>query len=58
MKRFPRDCEKDCKYYHEYDMSVDDYTAQCFLLKAGCDLCDEEYCLLLCPLPECEEEND
>lgn len=53
--RFPKDCwEKNCPHFHVYDMSIDDLRCICNLLKMGCDACDENWSLLLCPLPNGE----
>lgn len=50
MERFPKDCwEKNCPHFHVWDMSVDDLCCACDLLHRQCDVCDEDYSLLLCP---------
>lgn len=61
MNRFPKDCwDKKCDHFHVLDMSVDDLLCWCDVLKVQCDACDEDFCFLLCPLPEPpkEEENE
>lgn len=57
MKRFPNDCTKDCPHYSEYDLSIDDLVGSCALLQRSCDLCEGDFCFLLCPLKE-EDSND
>ena len=53
MSKFPRDCwEKQCQYFHCYDMNIDDFTCFCDLLKIQCDECDEDYCNIACPIKE------
>lgn len=47
---FPRDCTNECKYYRTYDLSIDDLVGVCRLLKRECDLCDQDYSFLICPL--------
>ena len=54
MKRFPKDCNKNCPYYNEYDLSIDDLVGQCLFLEVACDLCDSEFSYILCPLKESE----
>lgn len=50
MDRFPKDCwKKNCKHFHVTDMSIDDLVCACDILKAECDACDEDFCILLCP---------
>lgn len=56
MKRFPKDCTYTCEHYSEYDLSIDDLVGCCSLLKSKCDLCDEDFCFLLCPLEESKNE--
>ena len=55
--RFPKDCDKNCSHYSQYDMSIDDYVATCGLLKMECDLCDQEFNFTLCPLYNTESED-
>lgn len=51
MTRFPKDCwTKNCEYFEARDMSVDDYCCLCRLIGTECDACDEDICMLLCPL--------
>ena len=52
MKRFPKDCDKNCEYFSCYDLSVDDLVAVCSLLMGRCDLCEQDYCYVICPLEE------
>lgn len=50
MKRFPKDCNKECQYIRCFDLSVDDLVIECSLMNVSCDLCDEDYSYLKCPL--------
>ena len=52
IKLFPKDCDVNCRYYSTYDLNVDDYVATCELLNSECDLCDQQYSFLVCPLKE------
>ncbi len=53
-KKFPKDCERDCPHYHSWDMSVDDWTNACDLLKVQIDDCDMDFKWMYCPLAEQE----
>ena len=53
-KKFPKDCERDCPHYHAWDMSVDDWTNACDLLKVQIDDCDMDFNWMYCPLAEQE----
>ena len=57
-KKFPKDCTRDCPHYHAWDMSVDDWTNVCDLLKVQIDDCDMDFNWMYCPLKEKEEEHD
>lgn len=51
--RFPKDCwKKKCPHFKAWDMSIDDLCCYCDLLEVQCDACDEDYCLILCPIKE------
>lgn len=51
MKKFPLDCPRDCPYLHSWDMSIDDWTNICDLLKMQIDDCDMNFMFLpICPL--------
>ena len=53
MSRFPKDCwDKECPYFHYWDMNVDDLTCFCDKLKKQIDACDEDWCFYICPLEE------
>ena len=57
-KQFPRDCTKDCPYYHYWDMSIDDYTNVCDKLEVQVDDMDAYgvfYIPLVCPLDATKE---
>ena len=53
-KKFPKDCTRDCPHYHSWDMSVDDWTNVCDLLKVQIDDCDMDFNWMYCPLAEQE----
>ena len=53
-KKFPKDCPRDCPHYHAWDMSVDDWTNACDLLKVQIDDCDMDFKWMYCPLVEQE----
>ena len=53
-KKFPQDCNRKCPHYHTWDMSVDDWTNVCDLLKAQIDDCDMDFQWMYCPLKEGE----
>ena len=51
IKLFPTDCNLDCKYYSEYDLSIDDIVCCCNLLGIEIDACDTALSILpICPL--------
>lgn len=54
--KFPKDCTRDCPHYHSWDMSVDDWTNVCDLLKVQIDDCDTDFNWMYCPLAEPPEE--
>ena len=55
-RRFPKDCwGKKCPHFRVRDLSVDDLACTCDILNVECDACDEDFCFLLCPMPEEEE---
>lgn len=59
-KTFPKDCTKECPYYHSWDLSIDDYTNVCDKLHVQVDDCDAYgpfYVPILCPLDEKEEKE-
>ena len=58
IKTFPRDCTKKCPHYKTWDMSVDDWTSYCDLLKEQVDDCDEDYIRFRCPLDSAGEYAD
>lgn len=49
-KRFPNDCTRECEHYVTWDMSVDDWTNVCLLLKMQVDDSDMDYINFPCPL--------
>ena len=53
-KKFPKDCTRDCPHYQSWDMSVDDWTNVCDLLKVQIDDCDMDFNWMYCPLEEQE----
>ena len=57
MKVFPKDCEYNCPHLRRWDMSIDDWTSTCTLLKIQIDDCDRDYNFRLCPLTEIKEGN-
>lgn len=50
MKCFPLDCTTECPHYKTWDMSVDDWTSVCDILKVQVDDCDGDYIRYRCPL--------
>ncbi len=57
-KRFPTGCTRECPYYHAWDMSIDDWTNYCDLLKVQIDDCDIEYTFRpVCPLEGVENDG-
>ena len=60
-KTFPKNCTKECPYYHGWDLSVDDYTNVCDKLHVQVDDCDAYgpfYVPILCPLDEKEDRSE
>ena len=56
MIRFPIDCPNDCPHHKQWDLSVDDYTHYCDLLKVQMDEFDYGFApFLVCPK---EEESE
>ena len=56
-KQFPKDCTKDCPYYHCWDLSIDDYTNVCDKLGVQVDDMDAYsifYIPMICPLDSIE----
>jgi len=51
-KKFPKDCDRNCPHYHAWDMSVDDWTNACDLLKVQIDDCDMDFQWMYCPLKD------
>lgn len=49
-RRFPKDCFKGCPNYSEYDISIDDIVCYCSLLRRQCDMCDQDFSFVLCPI--------
>jgi len=47
---FPNDCPIECPHFRRWDMSVDDYTNICMLLKMQIDDCDSDFLKHKCPL--------
>ena len=52
IKTFPMDCTTECPHYKTWDMSVDDWTSYCDILKEQVDDCDGDYIRFRCPLEE------
>jgi len=52
IKTFPLDCTMDCLHYKRWDMSIDDWTSYCDLLKELVDDCDVDIISYRCPLEE------
>lgn len=46
---FPRDCSRRCPHFRTWDMSIDDWTSVCDLLKIQVDDCDMDYKYEICP---------
>ena len=58
IKTFPMDCTTECPHYKIWDMSVDDWTSYCDILKEQVDDCDSDYIRFRCPLEkECVHEK-
>lgn len=61
-KYFPKDCTKDCPYFHCWDLSIDDYTNVCDKLGVQVDDMDAYgpfYIPLFCPIEkEGERANE
>ena len=56
--KFPKDCQKNCPHFHTWDMSVDDWTCVCDLLKMQIDDCDMDFKWAYCPLKDVERIMD
>ena len=57
--RFPKDCHgKNCPHFYAWDLNVDDITCTCDLLNVQCDVYDEDFCYLLCPLDSDQKHCD
>ena len=56
-KRFHRDCTKECPHFHTWDLSIDDWTNVCDLLKVQIDDCDMDFNWMYCPLKEGENDE-
>ena len=50
MKCFPLDCTTECPHFKTWDMSIDDWTSVCDILKVQVDDCDGDYIRYRCPL--------
>ena len=50
MKYFPLDCTTECPHYKTWNMSVDNWTSVCDILKVQVDDCDGVYIRYRCPL--------
>jgi hypothetical protein len=53
MKKFPVDCDKNCPYLRQWDLSIDDWTNVCIKLNKQIDDMDAygfNAGLPLCPL--------
>ncbi len=50
MKCFPLDCTTECPHFKTWDLSVDDWTSICDILKVQVDDCDGDYIRYRCPL--------
>lgn len=57
MKCFPLDCTMECPHYKTWDMSVDDWTSYCDLLKVQVDDCVGWVNRHLCPLESERKEE-
>ena len=57
-KKFPQDCTTKCPYFRTWDLSIDDWTCVCDLLKVQVDECDMDFAWIYCPLKEDENNND
>lgn len=59
MKRFPKDCPRDCPHFHCWDLNIDDYTNVCDLMNIQIDDYDIGYFngafLPICPLEDIGE---
>ena len=56
--RFPRDCwTKKCPHFTFWDLSVDDLTCHCDLLKCQIDACDEDFVFRPCPLEDKKDDK-
>ena len=50
MKCFPLDCTTECPHYKTWDLSIDDWTSVCDILKVQVDDCDGDIIRYRCPL--------
>lgn len=50
MKCFPLDCTPKCPHLRTWDMSIDDWTSVCDILKVQVDDCDGYIIRYRCPL--------
>lgn len=55
-KRFPQDCTTECPHFRTWDLSIDDWTCVCDLLKVQVDECDMDFAWMYCPLKEGESD--
>ena len=55
MIKFPIDCPLDCTHMKEWDMSIDDWTYKCDILKIQIDGCDTFF---KSSLPNCPIETE
>lgn len=50
VKCFPDDCN-GCKFFHAYDMSIDDWVVSCKKLNVQMDECDTDFMpKMQCPM--------
>lgn len=47
--KFPHDCPHDCPHLTRYDLSIDDWSSYCDLLKVQIDDCDMDFQFEYCP---------
>ena len=60
-KYFPKDCDVDCPYFMQWDLSVDDYTNVCTKLGLQVDDMDAYspfYIPCLCPISADDKEKE
>ena len=58
MKYFPSDCNRQCPHLHTWDLSVDDWTSVCDILKVQVDDCDGDIIRYKCPLDSDERHQN